>query len=71
MRFGTHSHDTKHETVDPTVKTKQDRLVAVLRALTDRIEHASPDRFADAASWLASAVDTLAKTVDRTLGRTK
>jgi hypothetical protein len=59
------------EKIDAAVKNKRDRIVVALRRLADRIEAAPVDRVSKGLAWVATAVETLVRTVERALGREK
>ena len=69
MRFGRRSHDAEPEKIAGTGHSEQDRLVAVLRGLADRIEKAPRDRFREGGSPVGAAVESLLRAVERALGR--
>jgi hypothetical protein len=57
--------------IDAAVKSERDRLVVALRRLADRIEGAPVERVSDGLTWVATAAETLVKTVERALGGKK
>jgi len=56
--------------IDAAIQRERVRLVAMLRALADKIETAPKERVTDGLTWIAPAAETLFRTVERALGRT-
>ncbi len=71
MRFGSRRHDVDPEpdAIDTKLKGQRDQLVKLLRDLADRIEHAPLGRITDSLTWLAGAVEPMARVVERALSR--
>ena len=59
------------EKVEAVINDERDRIVAALRRLADRIETAPLDRVASGIAWIATAAETLVRTVERALGAKK
>jgi hypothetical protein len=59
------------ERVDAAIREERDRLVVALRGLADRIEKAPLDRISAGIAWIATAAETLVRTVERALAREK
>jgi len=59
------------ERVDAALREERDRLVVALRGLADKIEKAPMDRISAGIAWIASAAETLVRTVERALARDK
>ena len=57
------------EKIHATVQNERDRIVVALRRLADRIEATPVDRVSEGLAWVATAVETLVKTVERAVGR--
>jgi hypothetical protein len=53
--------------IDAAIREERDRLVVALRSLADKIENAPLDRVSDGIAWVATAVESLIRTVERTL----
>lgn len=70
MRFGSHSHDhIDLETRDP--RRERDRLVRMLRDVTERIEKAPLDQITESLAFIVAALEPLTRLVERALGRPK
>ena len=61
----------KAEKVEAVINDERDRIVTALRRLADRIETAPLDRVASGIAWIATAAETLVRTVERALGAKK
>ena len=59
------------ERVDAALREERDRLVVALRGLADKIEKAPMNRISAGIAWIASAAETLVRTVERALARDK
>jgi len=59
------------ERVDAALRDERDRLVVALRGLADKIEKAPMDRISAGIAWIATAAETLVRTVERALARDK
>jgi hypothetical protein len=53
--------------INAKVTAERDRLVKALRDLADRIERAKLDRVSEGLAWVATAAETLVKTIERAL----
>lgn len=60
--------DKKAAKVEAVIREERDRVVAALRRLADRIETAPLDRISSGIAWIATAAETLVRTVERALG---
>lgn len=72
MRFGTHSHDSHDidlEKLDP--RRERDRLVRMLRDVTERVERAPLDQITESLAFIVAALEPLTRLVERALGRPK
>ena len=69
MRFGSHSHDTELETLDP--RRERERLVRTLRDTADRIEKAPLDGITESLAFIVSALEPVKRLVERALGQRK
>lgn len=65
------SAEKKAEKVEAVIRDERDRVVAALRRLADRIESAPLDRISSGIAWIATAAETLVRTVERALGAKK
>jgi hypothetical protein len=63
--------EKKAEKVEAVIRDERDRIVAALRRLADRIESAPLDRVSSGIAWIATAAETLVRTVERALGTKK
>ncbi len=59
------------EKIDAALREERDRLVVALRGLADKIETVPLDRISGGIAWVATAVETLVRTVERALARDK
>lgn len=57
----------RDDRINAKVTAERDRLVKLLRDLADRIERANLDRVSEGLTWVATAADTLVKTIERAL----
>jgi hypothetical protein len=55
------------ERINAKVTAERDRVVKALRDLADRIERANLDRVSEGLSWVATAAETLVKTIERAI----
>ena len=69
MTEETHRYGEEH--INAKVTAERDRLVKVLRDLADRIEAANLDRVSEGLTWVATAAETLVKTIERALKLSK
>ena len=69
MRFGSHSHDIDLKTLDP--RRERDRLVRMLRDVTERVEKAPLDQITGSLASMVAAVEPLMRLFERALGRPK
>lgn len=53
--------------INAKVTAERDRIVKALRDLADRIERANLDRVSEGLTWVATAAETLVKTIERAL----
>ena len=53
--------------INAKVAAERDRIVKALRDLADRIERAKLDRVSEGLTWVATAAETLVKTIERAL----
>lgn len=61
--------DIDAEKIDAAIQRERIRLVALLRALADKIETAPTERITDGLTWIAPAAEVFLKTVERALGQ--
>ena len=61
------THRYGEEQINAKVTAERDRIVKALRDLADRIERANLDRVSEGLTWVATAAETLVKTIERTL----
>jgi len=59
------------EKVDAALREERDRLVVALRGLADKIEKAPLERISGGISWVATAAESLVRTIERALVREK
>ncbi len=59
----------KPEKIDAAIREERDRIVVALRALADRIENAPVERLSGGVAWVATAADSLIRTIERALAR--
>lgn len=59
------------EKIDAAVQNERDRIVGALRRFADRLESAPIGRVSEGLAWVASAVESLGRTVERAIGREK
>ena len=69
MRFGSHSHDTELETLDP--RSERARLVRTLRDVAERIERAPLERITESLAFIVAALQPVLRLVERALGHQK
>jgi hypothetical protein len=67
MSEQTFRYDEQH--IDAKLRAERDRLVKALRDLADRIDRAPLDRITGGLAWMASTIETLVQTIERTLRR--
>jgi len=58
---------TGDDRINAKVTAERDRIVKALRDLADRIERANLDRVSEGLTWVATAAETLVKTIERAL----
>lgn len=58
---------TGEDRINAKVTAERDRIVKALRDLADRIERANLDRVSEGLTWVATAAETLVKTIERAL----
>jgi hypothetical protein len=61
------THRAGEERINTKVTAERDRIVKALRDLADRIERANLDRVSEGLTWVATAAETLVKTIERAL----
>jgi hypothetical protein len=59
------------EKVDAALREERDRLVVALRGLADKIEKAPLERISGGIAWVATAAESLVRTIERALVREK
>ena len=59
------------ENVDAALREERDRLVVALRGLADKIEKAPLGRISGGIAWVATAAESLVRTIERVLVREK
>ena len=59
------------EKVDAALREERDRLVVALRGLADKIEQAPLGRISGGIAWVATAAESLVRTIERALVREK
>jgi len=57
--------------IDAALRDERDRIVVALRSLADKIEAAPVERVSGGLAWIATAAETLLKTVERALAGMK
>lgn len=65
------THRYGEEQINAKVSAERDRLVKALRDLADRIERANLARVSEGLAWVATAAETLIKTIERALNLSK
>jgi hypothetical protein len=58
---------TGDDRINAKVTAERDRIVKALRDLADRIERANVNRVSEGLTWVATAAETLVKTIERAL----
>ncbi len=58
---------TGEDRINAKVTAERDRIVKALRDLADRIERANVGRVSEGLTWVATAAETLVKTIERAL----
>jgi hypothetical protein len=61
------TQQTGEDRINAKVTAERDRIVKALRELADRIERANLDRVSEGLTWVATAAETLVKTIERAL----
>jgi hypothetical protein len=57
--------------LDAALREERDRIVVALRSLADKIEVAPVERVSGGLAWIATAAETLLKSVERALAGMK